>query len=311
MDPEPRPPAIEELPRELRTGLLDFLQALRVEAGLARNTLAAYRSDLRRFLGQAVAAGRRRWRELSGEDVVDYLADLRRSGMAEATVARHLSAIRMCMRHLVAEGVLRREPTALISAPVLARSLPSVLSIDEVERLLAAPGVDDWRGQRDTALLEVLYACGARVSEALGLRTDALQPSLEVLVLHGKGNKTRIVPIGERARDAIERWRRDGRCELPGAAARPELFLTASGKPLGRSSAWTRVRAAALAAGIPRPISPHTLRHSFASHMIQGGADLRSVQEMLGHASIRTTEIYTHLDAEHVRAIHRLYHPRG
>ena len=310
----PNAPAVPAWPAPLAHGLADFLEALRVEAGAARNTTDAYRRDLTAFLGWAVEeVGLADWDELTPEDVVGFLNASRDAGLAEATVARRLSAIRMCLRHQVLEERLSRDPSALLSSPALRRSLPSVLSVEQVEALLAAPGNDDrpaWQAQRDTALFEVLYACGARISEALGLRLDALEPTLRVLVLTGKGNRSRVVPLGDRARGAVQRWRDDGRRTLPGAAARQELFLTKSGKPLGRSSAWRLVSDAARFAGLP-PVSPHTLRHSFATHLIEGGADLRAVQEMLGHASIRTTEVYTHLDADHVRGLHRLYHPRG
>ncbi len=217
----------------------------------------------------------------------------------------------MCLRHLVFEDVLQEDPSARISAPVLRRALPSVLAIEEVESLLGSPDLGTWMGQRDAALLEVLYASGARISEAVGLRTEGIEPSLRVLRLHGKGGKQRIVPIGDRARAALDRWLSEGRPRLKGAARRPEVFLSKSGKPLDRTTAWRRIQTLALKAGLPRRISPHVLRHCFATHLIEGGADLRSVQEMLGHASIRTTEIYTHVDAEHIQSLHRLYHPRG
>jgi integrase/recombinase XerD len=224
----------------------------------------------------------------------------------------------MLLRHLVAEGVLERDPSAGIPAPVLRRALPQTLSVEEVERLLDAspePGrtgwTRGWRDLRDRALLEVLYACGARVSEAIGLRTDAIEPALRVLRLFGKGRKERIVPVGDSARAALEAWLAEGRPQLPHALDRREVFLSRSGRPLDRVNAWRRVKAAAARAGLPHDISPHTLRHSFATHLIEGGADLRSVQEMLGHASIRTTEVYTHLDSGYVRSVHRLYHPRA
>jgi len=302
-------------PSAFAPGLEDFLEALRVEAGLSRNTLLAYRSDLERFVAFSCGRDLGAWTAIETRDVIEYLRDCRAKGLAEATVARRLSAIRMCLRHLFQEGELPRNAAAEIPAPVLRRSLPTTLSIEDVEQLLAAPGScadpTGWSAQRDTAFLEVLYACGARVSEAAGLRTDAIEPSLRVLMLHGKGRKTRVVPLGERARLALEVWLTGGRKKLPGAERRAEVFLTKTGRPMDRSTAWRRVKAAALTAGLSPDISPHTLRHSFASHLIEGGADLRSVQEMLGHASIRTTEIYTHLDVEHVMSLHRLYHPRG
>ncbi len=304
-------PPTDRLPRAFTDGIVDFLESLRVEAGVSRNTLAAYRRNARRFARWSVSRGRAAWSAVGPRDVVDYLTHLRESGLAEATTAQHLATLRMLFRHLVAEGLVERDPAARIRSPVLRRSLPATLTVAEVEALLTAPTGGGWRDERDRALLEVLYACGARVSEAIGLRTDGIEPSLRVLRLTGKGDKTRVVPAGRRAARALSEWLEGGRRTIPGALARREVFLTRTGKPLDRSNAWRRVKRAALLAGIARPISPHTLRHSFATHLIEGGADLRSVQEMLGHASIRTTEVYTHLDSEHIRSLHRLYHPRG
>ena len=306
-----QPPTPAPLPPALRDGLADLLEALRVEAGLARSTLRSYATDLTRFLRWAARRGIRAWDDIEPGAVVDYLVWRRAEGLSEATVAHNLTAVRMLMRHLVAEGLMARNPTDLLGSPVLARVLPRALSVEDVERLLAAPDGGGWRDQRDRALLEVLYACGARVAEAVGLETDALEPSLRVLRLYGKGAKVRIVPIGARARAALTAWIDEGRAGLPGARARREVFLTKSGRPLDRVNAWRRVKAAALRAGLSPDVSPHTLRHSFATHLLQGGADLRAVQEMLGHASIQTTEVYTHLDVGHVQALHKLYHPRG
>jgi integrase/recombinase XerD len=294
----------------MRADLEDFLDALRVEAGLARSTLAGYRSDLERFLAFAAQRGRHSFRELKTDDVTGFLALERERGLAAATLARSLSAMRSCLRHLCTTGRIEGDPSARIDGPKLRRALPATLSVQEVEELLAAPGSQGWRAERDAAFLEVLYACGARVGEAIALTTDGIQPSLRVLVLTGKGDKTRVVPVGERARAALERWIGGARRTFA-APLEKRVFVSRSGRPLERSAAWRIVKRAARAAGLPDAISPHTLRHSFASHLIEGGADLRSVQEMLGHASIHTTEIYTHLDVEHVRSLHRLYHPRG
>lgn len=291
--------------------LAGFLEALRVEAGLSRNTLAAYRTDLRGFFAWAAERGLALPDEVDAEVVVDWLAAQRAAGLSEATVARKLVSLRMWARHLVAEGGLRRDPTALLQAPVLRRSLPRCLGVAEVEMLLAGVGDVGWKAERDRALLEVLYACGARISEAVTLRTDAIEPALRVVRLTGKGSKTRIVPLGARAREALAVWLAQGRLSRDGAARSPWVFLSRSGGRMTRAEGWLRVKAAARRAGLPSDVSPHTLRHSFASHLVEGGADLRSVQEMLGHASIRTTEVYTHLDTEHVSALHRLYHPRA
>lgn len=324
-DPADRHPELGPL----RPALHDFLDALRVESGASRNTTAAYRRDLEAFLARLHAVGHRDFDALQPTDVVDHMAGLRAAGAAESTVARSLAAIRMFFAHLIGEGTLARDPCALISAPHLARYLPTCLSIEEVDALLAAPGQDTWIDARDRALLEVLYATGARVSEAATLETSALEPQLGVLRLTGKGQKTRIVPLAARAAEALDTWLTRWRRSLlmkadakSGPKARPTeprrpteshdaVFVTKSGHPLDRVTAWRRVKALALRASITTDISPHTLRHSFASHLVAGGADLRAVQEMLGHASIRTTEIYTHLDADQVRSVHRLYHPRG
>ena len=299
------------LPPALRDGLDDYLLALRVEAGLSRSTLAAYESDLSLFLTWLSGRGVETYDELDTDPIVDWLAHRRDAGLAEATVARDLVSIRTLLRHLVAEGVLNRDPAALLRAPILAHHLPHTLTIEAVDQLLRAPRGPGWIPLRDRALFEVLYACGARVSEVVGLTTDHLEPALRVLRLHGKGDKVRIVPLGERAADALSDWLNNGRKQLPNFATRTEVFLTKSGNPLSRTDAWRRLKHWALIAGLPAGVTPHTLRHSFATHLLQAGADLRSVQEMLGHASLRTTEANTHLDAEHLRDLHKLYHPRG
>jgi integrase/recombinase XerD len=304
--------ASRALSSEHAAALADFLEALRVEAGLARGTLAAYRGDLESFLAFAARRGAASPTAIRASHVVDWLAARRERGLAEATVARGLAATRMLFRHLAAEARIARDPTALIAAPVLRRSLPRTLAVDEVERLLEAPAASrSFAAERDRALLEVLYACGARVSEAVALRTSEIEPSLRVLRLTGKGSKTRIVPLGQRAKEALEAWMSGGRTRIRGSARAERVFLTKSGRPMTRTDAWRAVKAAARRAGLPAKVSPHTLRHSFATHLVEGGADLRSVQEMLGHASIRTTEVYTHVDTEHVTSLHRLYHPRA
>ncbi|MEO6711726.1 MAG: tyrosine recombinase [Planctomycetota bacterium] len=300
---------------ELERAMADFLVALRVEAGLSRNTLQAYKGDLRALTSWAAERGVSRLEQFDRELMYGWLESLRAAQLAPATVARRLSAASVWFAHLIGEGRLALDPTSLVRAPRLPRSLPKSLEVADVDRLLAAPLNDRrlpvWRRQRDAALLEVLYAAGARVSEAVELRTDAIEPALRVLRLTGKGRKTRLVPCNERARLALERWLAEGRTTLAGHQKRAEVFLTRSGAPLDRTNAWRAIKRAALGAGIRANVSPHTLRHSFATHLIEGGADLRSVQEMLGHASIATSEIYTHVDGEKLLALHRLYHPRA
>ncbi|MBL8860615.1 MAG: tyrosine recombinase [Planctomycetes bacterium] len=305
------------IPPGFAVELAELLVALRAEAGLAPNTLLAYRRDLERFFRFAAGRGATRFADVDAALVVDHLGALRADDYAEASVARALAALRVLARHLVQESALRRDPTALVAAPKLARPLPRSIAPSDVAALLAAPGDprwsprEPWRAERDLALLEVLYASGARVSEAAGLRLDGLDPALGIVRLHGKGGKVRLVPLGARAATALAQWIRTGRRTRPGAARSPHVFLGAGGARLSRAEAWRVVRRAARLAGLRAPASPHALRHSFATHLVEGGADLRAVQELLGHASIRTTEIYTHLDADAVAAVHRLHHPRA
>jgi integrase/recombinase XerD len=299
------------LPAEVRAGLSDYLVALRAEAGLARNTTRAYAADLRAFLAWAHARGAASFADIDADLVVDWLGERRAQGMSEATVARNLAAIRGLVRHRVQTGAQAKDPTALVRTPELGRPLPVTLSPDDVERLLAAPSGEAWQVERDRALLETIYASGARVSEAVSLKSDAVDPALRVVRLAGKGSKVRLVPLGERAREALRAWMEGGRRRLAALQRSDFVFLTRTGRPMHRNDAWRVVKRCALAAGLPLDLSPHTLRHSFATHLVEGGADLRSVQEMLGHASIKTTEVYTHLDADTLTSLHRLFHPRA
>ncbi|MFT4648997.1 MAG: integrase/recombinase XerD, partial [Glaciecola sp.] len=288
--------APSSLPPDLDLARREFLSAMRVEAGLSARTLEAYGRDLTRSLNWIAEAGVKRLAALKQDLVLDYLKARRDQGLAEATLARELVSLRMLLRYAQSEGWIGQSPIALMPAPKRQSLLPNVLSPEEVECLLNAPDTDHWRDQRDRALLEVLYATGARVSEAVSLTTDSLQPELTSLRLHGKGDKTRIVPLGGPAREALTIWLEQGRKKRLAGRQSQHVFIGRSQKPLTRGTAWRIVRAAALKAGLSQHLSPHTLRHSFATHMIESGGDLRSVQEMLGHASIRTTEVYTHLD---------------
>jgi integrase/recombinase XerD len=300
----------QALPPELARGLNDFLEALRVESGLAQNTLSAYRGDVERFLRFAL---RRRRAALEGgshgargRPPGGAARGRRGRGQrgARAVGAAHVRAPPGAGERAGGRSAGAPGGSAPATQPA-ARARPP-----GVERLLAVPGTS-WRALRDRALLEVLYACGARISEAVNLATTAIEPSLRVLVLRGKGGKTRVVPLGARARAALEQWLQQGRPQVLRGRKSEAVFLSRSGRPFDRCTGWRVVKAAASRANLSRAVSPHWLRHSFASHLLEGGADLRAVQEMLGHASIATTEIYTHLDAEHVRSLHRLYHPRG
>lgn len=317
LDPLPTPSAAQPtrdkpaLPARQVAAIEDLLDSLRVEAGLARNTLSAYRRDLEAFAHWTADRDLRQPGAANPDDLIDYLGHLRALGAAPATIARALVSLRLFYRFLVAEGEIKSDPSARIPSPKLRRHLPGVLNPDEVDALLASCQGEDPLLQRDRALLELLYATGARISEAVGLSSEGIEREFQVVRLLGKGGKTRLVPLGGRAQQALRIYLSQGRPRLARADRAPEVFLSRTGRPLTRAAAWRRVRQAALRAGISASVYPHALRHSFATHMLAGGADLRAVQELLGHASISTTEIYTHVDADGVRALHRLYHPRA
>jgi integrase/recombinase XerD len=297
---EPRP-----LPPQLAEALQAFLDTLAVERGLSQNTIQAYRRDLTHHLTALVAHGTEDLRRVDESHLIVYLGQLRRAGASAATVMRKLSALRAFYRNLVREEKVASDPTTNLPATRLLRRLPSVLSIEEVERLLKQPDPKTQRGLRDRAMLEVLYATGLRVSELVGLQRGDLNADLGLVRCVGKGSKERIVPVGKPALKAVEAYlasRRD---------AAPHLFLGNKGQPLTRVAFWRITSRYARQAGIRTPISPHTLRHSFATHMLEGGADLRAIQELLGHANIATTQIYTHVSVDRLREVYRAYHPRA
>lgn len=289
--------------------LLDaYLAHLRVERGLGRATLEAYGSDLARFAAHVASEGAT-IASASAEHVSGYLVRLSRQGLAARSQARMLSSVRGLYRWLVKEQTVAHDPTELAPTPSRVKKLPVVLSPEEMLRLLAAPDEATPLGIRDAAMLHTMYAAGLRVSELVKLELGAVQLEEGFLVAHGKGNKRRLVPIGVPARERIARYRTEvrERWATPGERA---LFVTERGAAMTRQNFWERVRLYALAAGIRR-ISPHKLRHSFATHLLVGGADLRAVQTMLGHADITTTEVYTHLSRDHLAGVHAKYHPRG
>ena len=299
--PENRP----VLPRAFQEALQGFLDTLAVERGLAANTLACYRRDLVHHLHFLRESGVGRLKSVEELHLILYLGALRRAKLAPATVMRRLSALRSFYRHLVREEALAADPTANLPTTQLLRHLPSVLSISEVEQLLAQPDLDTPRGLRDRAMLELLYATGLRASELVGLQRGDLNLDLGLVRCVGKGGKERIVPVGEPALRAVRAY-----LSARGDAA-PGLFLGNKGKQINRVSFWRIITRYARQAGIRRAVSPHTLRHSFATHLLDGGADLRAIQELLGHASIATTQIYTHVSVDRLREVYRAYHPRA
>ncbi|MGH2456331.1 MAG: site-specific tyrosine recombinase, partial [Candidatus Limnocylindria bacterium] len=283
-----------------------FLLELRVERGLSPLTLAAYRRDLAQFA--AVAGGR--WRD-DPQPVLDFVGRLRREGRKPTTQARKVAAIRSFYGFALREGLARRDVASLLDAPRPGSYLPTVLAQDEVERILEAPPDDDPQGIRDAAVLELLYACGLRVSELTGLDTDRLDLDGLQLRVIGKGNRERRVPMGEVARDRVHRYLVGPRAAWTSGRPTPAVFVSRRGRRLARESVWRLVRRWATAAGVAGHVTPHTFRHSFATHLLEGGADLRVVQTLLGHASISTTQLYTHLTGERLREVYSRAHPRA
>lgn len=289
-----------------------FLDHLRVERGLSANTLDAYRRDLRKL---TAFAGGKPLPDLSTADLQDFLTDLHRRGLSFRSVRRIASAVRGAFSFLVATGALARDPTESITSARTPPTLPRYLSADEVERLLAVRD-DSPRGLRDGAMLEMLYATGLRVSELVRLRMRDIVVSRGDapghLTVVGKGDKARIVPFGSVASARLESWLREGRGRvLAGKGETSWLFVTGRGKAMTRQRFWQIVRARGEEAGIPQAFSPHVLRHSFATHMLERGADLRSLQQILGHASVATTQIYTHVSEERLRRVYDEHHPRA
>jgi integrase/recombinase XerD len=288
-----------------------FLDALWAEAGVARTTLASYRRDLEGFA---------RWREgrgggLLGADraaLFDYLAVRTREGYSPRSNSRLLSALRAFFAHALRLGMRSDNPTALLEPPKLPRSLPKALAESEIDALLAAPDIASPVGVRDRAMLELMYAAGLRVSELVTLPATALNLRQGVLRVMGKGSKERLVPLGEEAQHWLQRYLDEARPQLAGKRALAPLFLNASGEAPTRQQFWQLVKRYAGAAGIdPKRISPHGLRHSFATHLLNRGADLRALQLLLGHASLSTTQIYTLVAREHLQKLHAKHHPRG
>lgn len=300
----------------MREGPLDplldlFLTYIRVERGLRPQTVEAYGSDLRRYLdflhGEEIEAA-----DGIGPDLVAlHLAALTAAGLSPRSQARHLASIRMFHRFLLGDGLSTKDPSRAVDRPKVGRKLPIYLTASEVEALLSSPDPTTAIGARDKAIIELFYASGLRVSELCGLELADLNLTAGYLIAKGKGAKERVVPIGAIAIASVENYLEWARGEIaPGAPPR-QLFVGPTGKALTRQAVWKRIRHHALAAGIDKPISPHKLRHSFATHLLEGGADLRAVQQMLGHADISTTQIYTHLDARRLRGLYDRFHPRA
>ena len=288
-----------------------FTDYIALEQGLSALTQEAYRRDLERFAEYADVKGVAAPLDITARTLREYVYHLKDLGLSPASIRRNVSAVRSYFRFLLGDGVVVRDPSERLETPKRWRELPDVLTVDEVQRLIAAPTLDDAMVFRDRALLELAYGAGLRVSEwiTLGVRDLLLEEGL--VRVFGKGSKERLVPIGRSAIGAVAIYLRESRPKLEKGEGKGILFLNARGRPLTRMGAWKILRGYVERAGIGKHVSPHTLRHSFATHLLEGGADLRAVQEMLGHVDIATTQIYTHVDREYLRQVHRSYHPRG
>lgn len=288
-----------------------FHDFLALEHGSAATTSEAYGRDLARFATYARAKGATTPAGVTPRLLREYVYHLKDLGLAPASIRRNVSAVRTYYRFLLGDGQVVQDPSERLDTPKRWRTLPDVLSVDEVDRLLAAPTLDEPFAFRDRAMLELAYGAGLRVSEwiTLGVKDVLLDDAL--VRVFGKGSKERLVPIGRRAIAAVAVYLRELRPRLERGAGKGVLLLNARGAPLTRMGAWKILRKYVEKAGITKRVTPHTLRHTFATHLLEGGADLRAVQEMLGHADISTTQIYTHVDREYLRQVHRQYHPRG
>jgi len=291
-----------------------YLTSLALEKGLSENSRSAYQRDLADLIDYCSCKGISGWNDITSADISRYLNELYDLGIAPATVNRRLSAYRGFFTFLCREGILQADPARVVIGPRARRKLPSVLTIPQVEALLAQPDLNTPAGVRDRAMIELMYGCGLRVSELITLTLDALRMDGEILFVRGKGDKTRLVPVGGYARDAVMKYLSEVRPSLvkDRRQTKDAIFLSLKlGKPLTRMGFWRILKAHVAAAGIKEEVTPHTLRHSFATHLLEGGAGLREVQELLGHASIETTMIYTHVDRAHLYEVVKTFHPRG
>ncbi len=292
--------------------LLDsFLSFLVVEKGLSENTLESYGRDLKKFLLFIESRGITSAREIRYSDILDFLTHSREEGLTATTIVRSMVSVKQFFKYLLSEKVLSEDPTAHIKTPKMKKAIPGVISLDDVESILGAPDESTPEGLRDAAMLEILYATGIRVSELIGLKLNDVNFELGFVVVYGKGSKERVVPIGDKSKDKLLLYLRDSRPALLKGRESKALFVTRRGAGMTRQGFWKIIKAQARRAGVTKKISPHTLRHSFATHLLERGADLRTIQIMLGHSDISTTQIYTHVESERLKEIHKKYHPRS
>jgi integrase/recombinase XerD len=287
-----------------------FLNYISVERGLSNNTVISYREDLNTYINFLEGRHIDALSKINKNDITNFMLSQKDRGLAANSVARRLAAIRMFHRFLARERIIKNDPTTLIDSPKLWKKIPDSLTLSEVEALIAAPNIRDKQGMRDKAILETLYATGMRVSEAVNLKSDNVNLDIGFLRCIGKGDKERVVPLGSKAITSIKRYLEVSRPHFLKGKQSEFLFLNRFGKKISRQSFWKIIKKYAREAKIKKPIRPHILRHSFATHLLERGADLRSVQEMLGHSNIATTQIYTHINRDRLKSVHKQFHPR-
>ncbi len=288
-----------------------FVDYLSFERGLSDRTLAAYQRDLEKLLAYLETKERRDPGAITSQDLREFVFHLKESGLAPSSIRRTLSSLRGYFAFLLEEGVLDTDPSERLESPRSGRKLPEILSVEEIQAIIEAPDPNHAMYWRDRGILEVLYATGMRVSELVNLRVGDLDLNGAICTVFGKGSKERLVPLGGPARTSLERYLRQVRTRLDEGKGEGKVFLNHRGHPLSRAAVWEMVKKYTKRAGVQGKVSPHTFRHSFATHLLEGGADLAAVQELLGHADISTTQIYTHIDREYLTEVHRTFHPRG
>ena len=288
-----------------------FLNYLIVERGLSDNTISAYRRDLYKYADFMESKKKRlHLNEVQRNDIRDYMVFQKERSLSSNSISRSLVAIKVLHRFLLREKYVKEDIASVLDSPKLWKHLPETLSLSEIEEIIQKPNTRNWLGLRDKAVLELMYATGLRVSELVNLTIDNVNLEVGFLRCIGKGSKERIVPVGRKAQSAIQKYLSKSRVRLKKPQSPNALFLSRLGKKISRQSFWKMIKKYAILAGIKKDITPHTLRHSFATHLLEHGADLRVVQEMLGHADIATTQIYTHINKDRLKAIHKKFHPR-
>ena len=287
-----------------------FINYLLVECGLSRNTILSYSHDLQIFTTFLISKNISDFDRVRPDTITSFIISEKKRGLSINSITRTMVAVRMLYKFLLSEGKLKTNPLTLIDSPKLWQRLPEFISVHKIDDLLSVPDTKTKLGMRNKAILELLYATGARVSEVAAIQLEWINLEYRYMRCRGKGSKERIVPLGTKAIEALQKYLTIDRPEIKNSKGSTYLFLSKSGRPLRRENVWVLVKNCALRAGIPGKVSPHTLRHSFATHLLENGADLRVVQEMLGHVNVSTTQIYTHVGKHHLKAVHWQYHPR-